>query len=161
MNSQAKSIILFGGPDEGNGDYSRIRECCETGNVSPGWSCQRALRRGDEVWIYISKPVRAIVAVGRAESDATPENSYRYSPDSLRLSPGQPCPRLDGRRNAGPVHRWRRGPAHRLTGYMLLSLDRSGSGRSPVNPVRPCPAVSPVSPVAVPYHVRSSESDGN
>ena len=74
-----KSIVLLGGSDEVNGDYSLLRKLAESKRTfHRGWSCTKETRRGDELWVYISAPISAIVAVAEAASDAVPGKRWPY-----------------------------------------------------------------------------------
>jgi hypothetical protein len=63
----ANSVLLIGGSDEINGDYSRLRKmAARQARHTGGWSCTKGTRKGDELWFYVQAPQSAIVARGVA-----------------------------------------------------------------------------------------------
>ena len=74
-----QSVILFGGSDQGNRDYSYLRETAKS-NKQIRWSSLKDVRAGDEIWFYITCPIKGIVAKGTAISDAKPGRSKKEWP---------------------------------------------------------------------------------
>lgn len=72
------SMIVMGGSDAVNKDYSALKKVAKGGKPIDRWSCLKDTRRGDEMWFYITSPNSAIVAVGRAASDAQPGKNWPY-----------------------------------------------------------------------------------
>ncbi len=62
------SFILFGG--RGNADEARLREFSSGKEHTTHWSCNSKIRKGDELWFYITAPRMAIIAVAQAKLDA-------------------------------------------------------------------------------------------
>jgi hypothetical protein len=67
-----QSVLLFGGSDAHNGDYSRLRNASRKAKRLSRWSSLKDVRKGDEVWFYIQAPISSIVARGIAYADAVP-----------------------------------------------------------------------------------------
>lgn len=72
------SMIVMGGSDEVNEDYTALRAAAESGKPIGPWSCLKNTRHGNEVWFYITRPNSAIVAVGTACSDANRGRKWPY-----------------------------------------------------------------------------------
>lgn len=74
-----KSLLLLGGSDETNGDYSRLKAASKRNGVSlKRWSSLKDAVAGDELWFYVTAPDSAIVAVGVAADDAHRGDNWPY-----------------------------------------------------------------------------------
>jgi len=77
-----RSILLQGGSDAENGDYTRLRNAADAPGRHLGtWSTLRDARAGDEAWFYVGAPHSAIVAVGIALGNATPGDEWPFQMD--------------------------------------------------------------------------------
>ena len=73
------SWVIMGGSDDSNGDHSYLRKLSQgRPKTADGWGCLKGVRKDDELWFYITAPISAIVAVGKALRDASEGNYWPY-----------------------------------------------------------------------------------
>ena len=103
------ALLLLGGTDEQNGDYSLLRDVAEgLKKRTPGWSTLKDAVAGDEVWFYFPRPVSAITAHGIAANDARPGHHWDYEMNVESVT-WLPSPvQLSELRERFPQWRWTR-----------------------------------------------------
>ena len=75
-----QTLLLLGGTDDDNGDYSLLRKVAHSAERNlKSWSTLKNAKAGDEVWFYIPSPQSAVVASGLALADAEPGREWPYT----------------------------------------------------------------------------------
>src|SRR6478752_2523488 len=74
-----RALLLLGGTDDDNGDYSLLQSTALSAERKVTWSTLKEARRGDQVWFYVPAPHSAVVASGVALADAEPGNDWAYT----------------------------------------------------------------------------------
>jgi hypothetical protein len=73
------NILLLGGTDADNGDYSLLAKVAQSSTRTlERWSTLKTAKAGDRVWFYIPSPQSAVVAAGVALGDAVPDDNWPY-----------------------------------------------------------------------------------
>jgi hypothetical protein len=82
-----KALLLLGGTDEQNGDYSLLRDTAERRNGrTPPWGALKDAVAGDELWFYFPRPFSAITAHGIAANDAQPGDHWPYAVEVKKVT---------------------------------------------------------------------------